>query len=146
MSTVLLVDDDLDALWALQLALEDRDHHVVLAENGRQAMEKLTREPIQLVVTDWEMPDMDGLELCRSIRCRPSMVDLPVVLMSAAAEPTEVNRNWSAFLRKPFSPDMLLERIEMFLARRLVLSGRGSLPGYPPPATRWPALDARCWP
>jgi CheY-like chemotaxis protein len=50
MSTVLLVDDDLENLWALQLALESKGHHVVLAENGRQALNGLAREPVRLIV------------------------------------------------------------------------------------------------
>ncbi|WP_236674462.1 response regulator [Paraburkholderia hospita] len=87
MSTVLLVDDDLENLWALQLALESCGHHMVLAENGREALQKLQRELPRLIVTDWQMPGMDGAELCRRVRCQPAFADLPVIMLSAMPEP-----------------------------------------------------------
>ena len=60
MSTVLLVDDDLDNLWALQLALENGGHHVVLAENGADALRKVVSERPQLIVTDWQIDARNG--------------------------------------------------------------------------------------
>ncbi|MEA3131231.1 MAG: hypothetical protein QOF46_3026 [Paraburkholderia sp.] len=57
MSTVLLVDDDLDNLWALQLASESGGHHVVLAQTGAQALHKILHEMPLLIVTDWQMPE-----------------------------------------------------------------------------------------
>ncbi|MBP0595944.1 response regulator [Paraburkholderia sp. LEh10] len=146
MSTILLVDDDLDNLWPLQLTLEGRGHHVLLAENGQAAMEKLVREPVQLVVTDWQMPQMDGIELCRRIRSRPSTADVPVILLSAAPEPPGDRRGWFCFFRKPVDPGVLLERIDMFVAQRLASSLRNARADCAEPACRWAALNARCWP
>ncbi|MFL9858638.1 response regulator [Paraburkholderia madseniana] len=58
MSTVLLVDDDLENRWALQLALESAGHHVVLAENGYDALRKAARHIPELVITDLQMPEI----------------------------------------------------------------------------------------
>ncbi|CAB3741842.1 response regulator [Paraburkholderia rhynchosiae] len=58
----LLVDDDFENRWALQLALESRGHHVVLAENGRDALQRANASFPALVITDFQMPEMDGAE------------------------------------------------------------------------------------
>lgn len=145
MSTVLLADDDLDNLWALQLALESGGHHVVLAENGADALRKVVRELPQLIVTDWQMPEMDGAELCRRIQCQPALAHVPVVMLSAMPEPGDRPRCWSAFFRKPADLGMLLRTVEAFIAERLAA-------GYAPPgaedraASRWQPVNPRCWP
>ncbi|EIM94601.1 Response regulator receiver domain-containing protein [Burkholderia sp. YR290] len=61
-ANLLLVDDDAENLASLQLALESDGHHVSIAGDASRAMEMLVREPIGLVVTDYEMPGMDGAE------------------------------------------------------------------------------------
>ena len=77
MLTVLLVDDDFESRWALQLALESRGHRVVQAENGRAALDKARRIAPSLVLTDLQMPEMDGGELCRRLKCLPAYADVP---------------------------------------------------------------------
>jgi CheY-like chemotaxis protein len=119
MSTVLLVDDDLENLGALQLVLESSGHHVVLAENGQEALRKLAREPAKLIVTDWEMPGMDGKELCRRVRSQPAFAQLPIVMLSAAPEPADEAPFWSMFFRKPADLSLLMRAVDLFAAERL---------------------------
>ncbi|MBU7443508.1 response regulator [Paraburkholderia fungorum] len=64
MSTVLLVFDDPETPWALHRALPAEGHHVVFAVNGHDALQKARLQHPQLVITDWNMPQMDGIELC----------------------------------------------------------------------------------
>jgi putative two-component system response regulator len=64
----LIVDDDELSLEMLQGVLNDMGHEVVCARDGADAMEKMRSSTIHLVITDWEMPTMNGLELCRAIR------------------------------------------------------------------------------
>ncbi len=145
MSTVLLVDDDLENLWALQLALESCGHHVVLAENGREALRKLQRELPRLIVTDWQMPDMDGAELCRRVRCAPALTDLPIILLSAMPEPEDGPPCWTAFFRKPANLTRLMESVNIFIAERLAeVSGRPRFDDRAP--SRAQPVDSRCWP
>jgi CheY-like chemotaxis protein len=145
MSTVLLVDDDPDNLWALQLALESDGHHVVLARNGADALHRILRELPQLVITDWQMPEMDGAELCRRIRCQPALAHLPIVMLSAMPEPSDSRRCWSAFFRKPAELDMLLRTVDMFIAERL--AAVAVRPGATDrAASRWQPVNPRCWP
>ncbi|OLL27552.1 response regulator [Burkholderia sp. SRS-W-2-2016] len=145
MSTVLLVDDDLENRWALQLALESRGHHVVLAENGRDALQKAAADFPALVVTDLQMPEMDGEELCHRLRSRAGLSDIPVVLLSAMQEPREGGRYWTAFLQKPVSVELLLDTVESFIAARLTYT-RMSRASEHHTAARWQAIDSRCWP
>ena len=103
MSTILLVDDDLENRWALQQVLESRGYRVVLAHNGRDALRKVHAEFPELVITDLEMPEMDGGELCRRLKREAAFPDLPVVLLSSMPEPTdrvssEIGANRSADL------------------------------------------------
>jgi CheY-like chemotaxis protein len=145
MSTVLLVDDDLENLWALQLALESEGRRVLLAESARDALDKLAREPTNLMVTDLEMPGMDGAELCKRVRCQPAFAHLPIVLMSAADEPVDRQRCWSKFFRKPADLTVLIRALDSFLAERLT-SASVSYAGMDLPASRWRPIDSRCWP
>ncbi|WP_110856636.1 response regulator [Paraburkholderia silvatlantica] len=145
MSTVLLVDDDFENRWALQLALETRGHHVILADNGRDALHKVDAHRPQLVITDFEMPEMDGGEFCRRLRCRGAFSHVPVVLLSGMPEPTREPLGWTVFLRKPASIDMLLDTVAMFTAARLTYAASSQAAGFPV-AARWRVIDSRCWP
>ncbi|TCG03845.1 response regulator [Paraburkholderia steynii] len=145
MSTVLLVDDDPENLWALQLALESCGHDVVLAESGREALQKLQRQLPRLIVTDWEMPGMDGAELCRRVRCQPALADLPIIMLSARPEPEDRSPCWTAFFQKPANLAVLLDSVNVFIAERLAVVSRRRPIGEPAPSRLKP-VDSRCWP
>ncbi|MGF6545703.1 response regulator [Paraburkholderia youngii] len=132
MPTVLLVDDDLENRWALQLALESRGHRVVLAENGCDALQKARAVLPQLIITDLQMPEMNGAELCRHLKCGAAFSGVPVLLLSAMPEPTAGIRCWTAYLRKPVSMEELLDTVDMFIAARLTY-GRALGDSEPPP-------------
>jgi CheY-like chemotaxis protein len=145
MSTVLLVDDDYQNRWALQLALESRGHHVVLAENGRDALTKAVAHFPELVVTDLHMPEMDGRELCRRLKCMPSFAHVPVILLSAMPEPVDEICYWTAFLRKPASMEVLLDTVDTFIAARLTYARAPRVSEHHAGGRRQ-AIDSRCWP
>jgi CheY-like chemotaxis protein len=143
--TLVLVDDDLDNLWALQVVLESGGHHVLLAQNGVQALCKIRQELPRLIVTDWQMPEMDGAELCRRVRCQPAFAHLPIVMLSAMAEPASDPRCQSAFFRKPADLVELLRTVDLFVAVRLTGCVKPSLAEERAPF-RWQPVDDRCWP
>ncbi|WP_429407013.1 response regulator [Paraburkholderia sp. MM5482-R1] len=145
MSTVLLVDDDSDNRWALQLALEGNGHQVVLAKNGADALKKLLREIPRLIITDWQMPEMDGAELCRHVRCNPALAHLPIVMLSAMPGPGDGPPCWSAFFRKPADLTILMRTVEALTAERLTASA-ATLEAGSAMASRWQAVNPRCWP
>ncbi|MBC8740408.1 response regulator [Paraburkholderia sp. UCT31] len=145
MHTVLLVDDDSESLWSLQLSLEGRGHHVVLARNGADALNKLLRGIPRLIITDWQMPEMDGAELCRHVRCNPALAHLPIILLSAMPEPGHGPPCWSAFFRKPADLSALMRTVDALAAERLA-GTVAPLALESPMASRWQAVNPRCWP
>ncbi|MFM0485167.1 response regulator [Paraburkholderia strydomiana] len=144
MLTVLLVDDDSESRCALELALESRGHCVVLAENGRDALDKATRITPSLVLTDLQMPEMDGGELCRRLKCLPAYAQLPVILLSAVEEPTGI-RCWNLFIRKPADTSSLLSSVES-LAVGHVRHSHATCAVDDYSGSRWRAINWRCWP
>jgi CheY-like chemotaxis protein len=114
---LLLVDDDQDVAEALSLLLSHR-YAVTRAANGREAMERLEAEHYDLILLDLVMPLMDGGEVVRALRLRPSSP--PVVLMSGSNDLVEraTELGIETFMRKPIEIDVLQERIAGLLDRR----------------------------
>jgi CheY-like chemotaxis protein len=148
MAHILLVDDDSENLWSLHMALEGDGHRVISVEDAVQALRLLQQESVEFMITDYEMPHIDGAELCRLARSQPACYRLPIVLLSAAPEPSSP-RYWTRYLRKPTRLDELAAIIDAYAAVRLpceAVSVRPASRLAPCGACRWPALDARCWP
>lgn len=117
-ATVLVVDDEPSILNLITWVLQRRGYAVLVASDGRAGLELFDqREDIDVVVSDVAMPDLDGIGMVRELRRRrPS---LPVVFMSGydALDRPGLGDDSSAMLRKPFTPQQLVERIEQLLAR-----------------------------
>jgi DNA-binding response OmpR family regulator len=80
---ILIAEDDPVAAKILQRALEFLGHQVVVAGNGTEAWEAFDREPVRLIVSDWLMPGLDGLELCQKIRARKQTPYTYFILLTA---------------------------------------------------------------
>jgi CheY-like chemotaxis protein len=83
MMTVLIADDDPVSLRLLERQLEGAGYVVIKATSGREAFEILTRQAVSMVVTDWAMPEMDGLELCRRLRASESLEWIYAIVLTA---------------------------------------------------------------
>lgn len=121
MPSVLLVDDDADSLLALQFAFEAHDFRVFLAGNGDAALSQAGRHLPDVIVTDLEMPNLDGVGLCQRLKCYPTLAAVPVILISGAEPPSSARPLWDAFLSKPVDFWVLAEIIERLPVRRLSL-------------------------
>lgn len=77
--TILLVDDEFDVRFVAKLLLEDAGHRVVEAFNGQDALDRLADEDVDLVVTDTDMPGMDGAALVASLRAADGTARLPIL-------------------------------------------------------------------
>jgi putative two-component system response regulator len=112
---ILIVDDDPMALEMLRHALTRAGHVVETATNGREALDVLQGGRIRLVISDWEMPEMSGVELCRAIRAGDSAGYVYVVLLSARVSAADTVEGLSAgaddFMTKPFNPAELAVRV-----------------------------------
>jgi CheY-like chemotaxis protein len=86
-STILLVDDERDMLDLFTEVLEQMDHHVIGARDGLEAL-RLARETVpDLVVTDWMMPRMNGVELCQRMHEDARLREIPIILHSSDSNP-----------------------------------------------------------
>lgn len=87
MSTILLVDDEQEMLDLFTEVLELMNHHVLGAHDGREALSIAREANPDLVVTDWNMPRMTGLELCHELHEDARLRDIPIILHSSAGNP-----------------------------------------------------------
>lgn len=113
MTTVLVVDDEHLIVEVLTLALEDAGFMVTQASNGMKALDALHREGPSLVVCDYMMPLMNGLELATEIRKRPEWAHLPIVLMSGghAGLASQAPGLFDHILQKPFNIAQFVELV-----------------------------------
>jgi len=113
---VLIVDDNTVAAKFLGEILEAEGYHACLAENGRQALEKVASEKPSVVLLDVMMPDIDGFEVCRRIKNDPATLFLPVILVTALGEVEHRVKGAKAgaddFITKPPELQELLSRVK----------------------------------
>ena len=113
---ILVVDDDAMNLKRTRMIVE-KHYNVLLAESGREALEKIKYEKIDLILLDIAMPIMDGIETFR--RMKDSSVEIPVIFLTASGYEDDVKTAISLgavnYLKKPFFPKELLKRVELGL-------------------------------
>lgn len=121
---VLLVDDSEDMLDYLSRDL-NKKYHVCTAMDGQEAMAILRQEVIQLVVSDVMMPQMDGFELCSTIKSSPGLSHIPIILLTGKntlqSKIQGLKTGADAYIEKPFSLDHLCAQIDNLLENRLKL-------------------------
>ena len=119
MTTVLIADDDQKLLKMVRRTLAYEGFQVITATNGLEALARMESGAPDLLVLDWMMPELDGLELLT--RLRETDNDIPVLMLTArdAVEDrvTGLNRGADDYLVKPFAPSELLARIQALLRR-----------------------------
>lgn len=115
LATVLLVDDDPNILRPLRLLVEREGYRVLTAADGAAALAIASIENPGLIVTDWMMPRVDGVELCRRLRNDTATADIPVVMLSAALPPESDEPLWDVLMLKPAPIGRLLSAIHNLL-------------------------------
>jgi diguanylate cyclase (GGDEF)-like protein len=120
---ILAVDDDPVSLKLLTKHLEKAGHSVTTATNGKEALGLALQSSPQIVVTDWMMPEMDGIQLCKALRRFPSGQNIYVLILTGRAEEDRVVQAFGAgvddYIVKPFKPRLLHARIRS--GKRVVL-------------------------
>jgi two-component system phosphate regulon response regulator PhoB len=118
----ILVVEDEDALSTLlQYNLEKEGYSVTVADNGEEALISIDESQPDLVVLDWMLPKVSGIEVCRRLRAKPETRNLPVVMLTARGEESDRVRGLDTgaddYLTKPFSMVELTARIRAVLRR-----------------------------
>jgi DNA-binding response OmpR family regulator len=118
---ILVVDDDKTTRKLLNLFLKAKGYEVVTAENGLDAMEKLGTESINLVVTDMNMPYMDGIELTKNLRNDENWKNIPIVMVTTEADEDERKKAMDAgvddYLVKPANAEQITDSIKRILKK-----------------------------
>jgi two-component system, OmpR family, alkaline phosphatase synthesis response regulator PhoP len=116
--SVLLVEDEENLASLVRAYLEKEGYHVIAVTSGAEALRAVEGEPVRLVVLDLNLPDMDGLDVCRQIRTRSSV---PVVMLTARDEEPDrlagLETGADDYIGKPFSPRELVARMKAVLRR-----------------------------
>src|SRR5262245_222216 len=117
--SILIVDDDKDLRSILGDILSDEGYHIVLADSGEHALQRLEKQPVNLVLTDLKMPGMSGQQLFEA--CLQRYPSLPVVILTAHGtvdEALEMIRDGAYdYIAKPYNTQDLLMRISRALER-----------------------------
>ncbi|MCP4590810.1 MAG: response regulator [bacterium] len=118
MARILVADDDVQILRVLAMWFSRNGHEVVECRDGAEALDALGREPADIVVSDVNMPNVDGLELVRRIR-EQAKLDIPIVVLSSRCDQETIAADLAVYgIRvhpKPFSPSRLLGEVESLL-------------------------------
>ena len=113
---ILIVDDDSTTRKILTMYVRQKGFEVITAENGVDALEKLAREKVSLVMTDLNMPIMDGIELTRNLKANPDYADIPVMMVTTEADEEERRKALAAgamaYLVKPVSGDVVADNVK----------------------------------
>lgn len=128
---ILVVEDDANLVELIRYNLEQEDFAVVRAEDGEEALVLADEEKPDLVLLDWMIVNLSGIEVCRRMRREPATANLPIIMLTARTEEADRIRGLEIgaddYITKPFSPRELVARIRAVLRRlRPALAG-GSL-------------------
>ncbi len=122
MATILIVDDDSTSRRMLSYTLNKHGYVVVTAVDGRDALVQLDAQPVDLILSDIAMPEMDGLSLLRTVRATARWHTLPLIMITASGQDLDRVAAQAAgvdgFLTKPIGSHELLELVSQFVLKR----------------------------
>jgi two-component system, OmpR family, phosphate regulon response regulator PhoB len=128
---VLVVEDEAALATMLRYNLEKQGFRVEEAADGQEALTRIAETQPDLVLLDWMLPVMSGLEVCRQIRRRSSTRDLPVIMVTARTEDQDAVRGLNTgaddYITKPFNMEALLARMRALLRRSNAVPAKGQL-------------------
>jgi two-component system phosphate regulon response regulator PhoB len=128
---VLVVEDEAALATMLRYNLEKQGFRVDEAGDGQEALTRISEVPPDLVLLDWMLPVMSGIEVCRQIRRRPDTRDLPVIMVTARTDDQDAVRGLNTgaddYITKPFNMEALLARMRALLRRAGGVPAKGTL-------------------
>jgi two-component system chemotaxis response regulator CheY len=116
---VLIVDDSSSVRTVARMALRERGYEVIEASNGKEALEKLDSERCHLVISDVNMPTMDGITLLKEIKRHPNYKFTPVIMLTTEAGEDKKQEGRAAgakaWITKPFQPNVLIAAVSKLM-------------------------------
>jgi len=129
---ILVVEDEASLQELLRYNLTKEGYDPVAAQSGKDALELARREVPSLVLLDLMLPDMDGLEVCKRLRSRSDTAAIPIVMLTARGEESDIVRGLELgaddYISKPFNLPVLFARIRAVLRRRETPSAEETVP------------------
>jgi two-component system, chemotaxis family, chemotaxis protein CheY len=121
MSTILIVDDSASIRQTVKIALNGQGHTVSEAANGMEGLEKAAGAAFELVVTDLNMPEMDGLTMIRQLRTQPAYTGVPILFLTTESDANIKQQAKAAgatgWITKPFDSEQLCRIVTKVLAK-----------------------------
>ena len=117
--SILLVDDDVDIREIVRIVLEDRGTTIFEASTGIEGLEVAREKKPNLIILDWMMPGMEGIDVARALRLDTETEHIPIIMLTSRDADTDFKQSREAgvfaYLVKPFSPLQLLNTVELAL-------------------------------
>ena len=118
---IVVIEDEVDILEVIEYNLKREGYDVVCSESGEDGLEKIEQTAPNLVLLDLMLPEIDGIELCRKLKSDPTTQAIPVIMVTAKGEESDVVLGLGVgaddYIAKPFSPRELVARVKAVLRR-----------------------------
>ena len=117
---IMVVEDSADVRWTTSLILRKAGYDVVEAANGREAVAMLDKERVDAIVSDLNMPELDGIGLAKAVRLHRSHASVPIIIATALTDESTEKEGDAAgvtmWLLKPYRPNQLLAAVKKVLS------------------------------
>ena len=120
-ASILIADDEPNQLELMSFNLTNAGYSIMKAANGKEAIELIENHSPDLIILDWMMPKMSGIDVCRTLRSRSETKQIPIIILSARSEDSDkslgLDTGADDYISKPFSPKELISRVKALLRR-----------------------------
>ena len=120
-TNILIADDEPNQLELMAFNLESAGFSIIRAQNGKEVIQLVEEQNPDLIILDWMMPKMSGIDVCRTLRSRVEARLLPIIILSARSEEVDkslgLDTGADDYISKPFSPKELISRVKALLRR-----------------------------
>ena len=120
-ANILIADDEPNQLELMSFNLSNAGYSIIRATNGKEAIELIENHSPDLIILDWMMPKMSGIDVCRTLRSRSETKQIPIIILSARSEDSDkslgLDTGADDYISKPFSPKELISRVKALLRR-----------------------------
>jgi DNA-binding response OmpR family regulator len=120
-SKVIVIDDEPFILMMIEDKLKKAKIDVMTLRESRNAFEVIKKDKPELIILDWMMPELSGIDLCKMIKADPELKDIPIFMLTAKGQDSDeqqgIQCGVSRYITKPFSPRSLLEMVQEIIGK-----------------------------